>query len=81
MTQTSTNLKFDRVESLAEILAILDESQGIRERLEDMDKRLQRVLPFASVESSILALRNLEDIMGNIVDNDLAATAAKLTQK
>lgn len=78
MTQTST--KFDRVTWLAEILAILDESQGIRERLDELNKRVQRCSPVLSLGPSIRNLLLVEKILGDAVDNDLAETAKNLSK-
>ncbi len=83
MPQILTNLnppKFDRVTWLAEILAILDEAQGIRERLDELNKRVQRCSHVLSLGPAIKNLLSVEKILGDAVDNDLAETAKNLSK-
>lgn len=65
---------------VAEILAILDESEGIRERISDLESRMQR----AGVLTDVLQdTRNnfllLETVLGNVVDAQLLAIYDKFS--
>jgi len=74
-------VKFDRVTWLGELLAILDESQGIRERLEELNGRVQRTTMTLSCGPAIKNLLLVEKLIGDVVDADLAATLQKISTR